>query len=94
MTVALDLLLVAAFHPEVAGLRATLGDSLQGRVGGLSVAAKVIGIGLPAAVFLAFTCKLGALGLWLGLTAGLVTVAAALATRFATLSRGPVRALP
>jgi nucleoside phosphorylase len=49
VTVALDLLLVAAFHPEVAGLRATLGDSLQGRVGGLSVAAKVIGIGLPAA---------------------------------------------
>jgi nucleoside phosphorylase len=46
---AVDLLLVAAFHPELAALRATLGDGLEARVGGLSVAAKVVGIGLPSA---------------------------------------------
>jgi nucleoside phosphorylase len=46
---ALDLLLVAAFHPELAALRTTLGDSFEGRIGGLSVAAKVVGIGLPGA---------------------------------------------
>ena len=46
---ALDLLLVAAFHPEVAALRPALGDALEGRIGGLAVAAKVIGIGLPGA---------------------------------------------
>ncbi len=46
---ALDVLLVAAFHPELAALRATLGDTLEGRIGGVAVAAKVVGIGLPGA---------------------------------------------
>jgi nucleoside phosphorylase len=42
-----DVLLMAAFMPELAPLRDTLGDSFQGRVGGANVVARVIGIGLP-----------------------------------------------
>jgi nucleoside phosphorylase len=44
-----DILLLAAFHPELAPLRATLGDALRARVGRLDVAARVVGIGLPMA---------------------------------------------
>jgi nucleoside phosphorylase len=46
---AIDLLLVAAFHPELAALRGTLGDAFEARIGGLDVAANVVGIGLPGA---------------------------------------------
>jgi MATE family multidrug resistance protein len=48
-------------------------------------------VGLPVAVTLAFARGDGARGLWWGLTAGLVTVAIALASRFAWLSRAPIR---
>jgi nucleoside phosphorylase len=44
-----DLLLLAAFHPELAPLKATLGDGMRARVGGRDVAARVVGIGLPMA---------------------------------------------
>jgi futalosine hydrolase len=44
-----DLLIVAAFQPELAPLRATLGDALRGRVGSRSVEAVPVGIGLPQA---------------------------------------------
>ena len=44
-----DILLLAAFHPELAPLRAPLGDGLRCRVGGLDVVARVVGIGLPMA---------------------------------------------
>jgi nucleoside phosphorylase len=47
--VASDLLLLAAFQPELAPLRATLGDAMAGRVQGLLVTARAVGIGLPAA---------------------------------------------
>lgn len=47
--VSCDILLLAAFHPELAPLRAVLGESMRGRVGGLDVAARVVGIGLPMA---------------------------------------------
>jgi futalosine hydrolase len=46
---ACDLLVVAAFPPELAPLRATLGDALRARVGALDVAAKAVGIGLATA---------------------------------------------
>jgi futalosine hydrolase len=47
-------LVVSAFHPELAPLRATLGESLAGRVGVVQVVAKAVGIGLAnAAVGLA-----------------------------------------
>ena len=48
----LDVLLLAAFHPELAALRphlAASADGLAGRIGGLEVAARAVGIGLPAA---------------------------------------------
>jgi nucleoside phosphorylase len=47
--VASDLLLLAAFHPELGPLRATLGDAMAGRVQGLLVTARTAGIGLPVA---------------------------------------------
>jgi nucleoside phosphorylase len=44
-----DLLVLAAFHPELAPLHPTLGDGMRARVGGRDVAARVVGIGLPMA---------------------------------------------
>jgi nucleoside phosphorylase len=44
-----DVLLLAAFVPELAPLRVVLGDAMQGRVGTAGVAARVVGIGLPTA---------------------------------------------
>ncbi len=44
-----DLLILAAFHPELAPLRAALGDGMRARLGGRDVAARVVGIGLPMA---------------------------------------------
>jgi futalosine hydrolase len=45
----MDVLVVAAFHPELEPLRALLGDGLTGRIGSKEVAARVVGIGLPQA---------------------------------------------
>jgi multidrug resistance protein, MATE family len=50
-------------------------------------------VGFPIALVLGFVLHRGALGLWLGLTAGLVTVAITLAGRFAVLSRRAIQAL-
>jgi futalosine hydrolase len=47
--VPLDVLILAAFLPELAPLRLGLGDALTGTVAGLSIAARVAGIGLPSA---------------------------------------------
>ncbi len=44
-----DVLLVAAFHPELAALRAHLAGALDGFVGQTRVAARVVGVGLPMA---------------------------------------------
>lgn len=44
-----DILLLAAFHPELAPLRAVLGEGMRARLGGKDVAARVVGIGLPMA---------------------------------------------
>jgi futalosine hydrolase len=46
---AVDLLVVAAYAPELAGMRRTLGDHLYGSVCGVSVSCKPVGIGLPNA---------------------------------------------
>jgi nucleoside phosphorylase len=49
-----DVLLISAFHPELAPLRAVLGDALTGQIGAATVLAKAVGIGVPnAAVGLA-----------------------------------------
>jgi MATE family multidrug resistance protein len=47
--------------------------------------------GLPVALVLCFGLGWGARGLWWGLTAGLVVVAAVLAARFLAITRGAVR---
>lgn len=47
------------------------------------------GLGLPVGVVLAFRLGLGAEGIWLGLTAGLATVAMVLAVRVTRLIRDP-----
>jgi nucleoside phosphorylase len=44
-----DVLLLAAFLPELAHLRSVLGGPMRGRVGRLEVAARIVGIGLPSA---------------------------------------------
>lgn len=44
-----DVLVVAAHPPELAGLRAILGDALRGQVNGIRIAADAVGIGLAAA---------------------------------------------
>jgi nucleoside phosphorylase len=44
-----DVLILAAFEPELAALTAALGQSMTATVGGQRVAARVAGIGLPAA---------------------------------------------
>jgi nucleoside phosphorylase len=47
--VASDVLILAAFHPELAALRSALGDALTAVIAGHSVTARVTGVGLPAA---------------------------------------------
>jgi len=44
-----DILFLAAFHPELAPLKAVLGEGMRARLGGRDVAARVVGIGLPMA---------------------------------------------
>src|SRR5207302_928248 len=44
-----DLLVVAAYAPELTGLRRLLGDELYGNVSGVHVAGKSVGIGLANA---------------------------------------------
>ncbi|MDP8999676.1 MAG: hypothetical protein M3O46_06150 [Myxococcota bacterium] len=44
-----DVLLLGAFHPEIAPLAGLLGSTMCGRVGQALVAARVVGIGLPMA---------------------------------------------
>jgi nucleoside phosphorylase len=47
--VASDVLIVAAFYPELSPLRSPLGEALSGRIGDLRVSARAAGIGLPMA---------------------------------------------
>lgn len=44
-----DLLVLAAYAPELAGMRRLLGDQLYGNVSGVTVSCKAVGIGLPNA---------------------------------------------
>jgi nucleoside phosphorylase len=46
---ACDVLILGAFHPELAPLKPILGDALRARVGSADVVARVVGIGLPMA---------------------------------------------
>lgn len=46
---AVDLLVLAAYAPELAGMRRLLGDQLYGNVSGVVVSCKTVGVGLPNA---------------------------------------------
>ncbi|MBI2393481.1 MAG: hypothetical protein HYV09_28125 [Deltaproteobacteria bacterium] len=46
---AVDLLVLAAYAPELAGMRRLLGDNLYGNVSGVTVSCKAVGVGLPNA---------------------------------------------
>jgi nucleoside phosphorylase len=46
---ACEVLLVAAFHPELAPLRTVLGEALRAPIEGRDVVARIVGIGLPMA---------------------------------------------
>jgi nucleoside phosphorylase len=45
-----DLLVLAAYAPELVGMRRLLGDQLYGNVSGVVVSCKSVGVGLPNAV--------------------------------------------
>ena len=45
-----DLLILAAYAPELAGMRRALGEQLHGNVSGVIVACKAVGVGLPNSV--------------------------------------------
>jgi len=49
VTMTCEVLIVAAFHPELAPLRPLLGDAMRARIDGHEVVARVVGIGLPMA---------------------------------------------
>lgn len=49
MSAGCDVLVLAAFSPELAGLKEALGDDLAGRVGSVEVCAITVGIGLVEA---------------------------------------------
>lgn len=46
---AVDLLVLAAYAPELLGMRRLLGDQLYGNVSGVVVSCKAVGVGLPNA---------------------------------------------
>jgi nucleoside phosphorylase len=46
---ACDVIILAAFEPEIAPLRSALGEEMSGNVGGNIAIARVMGVGLPAA---------------------------------------------
>lgn len=46
---AVDLLVLAAYAPELAGMRRLLGEQLYGNVSGVVVSCKAVGVGLPNA---------------------------------------------
>lgn len=89
------LLRIAAFFQLFDGLQVVMSGALRGagdvRVPFLANVAAHWGVGFPVAWALAFPADLGAVGLWLGLTASLVVVSAALLLRFFVLTSRPIR---
>lgn len=85
------LLHIAALFQLFDGIQAVAGGALRGRGDvRFSFVAGVCSywlIGFPVAVVLAFPLHLGPVGLWIGLTVGLITAAFALGARFLWLTR-------
>jgi MATE family multidrug resistance protein len=94
VTIGVGLLRIAAIFAIFDGAQAVASGALRG-AGDVRFPflANVVAhwlVGFPAAVVLGFTLHGGARGLWWGLTAGLVFVSGALATRFVFITRRPV----
>jgi MATE family multidrug resistance protein len=86
-----DLLGIAALFQLFDGVQTVAGGALRGagdvRFAFVANVAAHWAIGLPLALLFGFVLGHGVRGIWWGLTAGLVVVAAALAGRFALISR-------
>ena len=97
IALAASLLRVAAVFQLFDGTQVAASGALRGlqdvRVPMVLATIGYWGIGFPAGWFLAFQMRLGAVGLWWGLCAGLGVVAAALLVRFAQLSQERKQAL-
>lgn len=94
LALALPLLGVAAVFQLFDGAQAVLGGALRG-VGRTraTLAANVIGhyvVGLPISLALAFGLHQGVIGVWIGLSAGLVVTSLLLTVRFLRLTARPL----
>lgn len=97
IAVAVPLFLVAAYFQLSDGLQAVGSGVLRG-AGDTRFAflANLVGhwcVGLPVALWLGFSRKMGIVGLWWGLCAGLTVVAAMLIARFERLSSASIEPL-
>jgi multidrug resistance protein, MATE family len=91
LAMAAKLLLIGATFFVADGLQTVTAGALRGlsdtRIPLLMAAASFWGIGFPAAYLLGFAARLGASGIWMGLTIGLVAFAVMLIARFQLLTR-------
>lgn len=91
------LLMVSAFFQVSDGVQAVGAGVLRGAgATHFTFVANMVGhyaVGLPLALWLGFGMKLGVVGIWWGLCAGLTSVALALLWRFNRLSAGSLRPL-
>jgi MATE family multidrug resistance protein len=91
IAITVDLLRIAALFQVFDGVQAVAAGALRGagdmRFPFLANVAAHWLVGFPAAMLLGFVLHRGAVGLWWGLTAGLVFVSALLASRFAYITR-------
>lgn len=90
-----QLFLIAAFFQIVDGLQVTAISALRGladvRVPALIAVLAYWIIAVPAGYFFGFPASMGAVGIWIGLAAGIVVAAACLSWRFHRMSRTPAR---
>jgi len=91
------LLMVSAFFQVSDGVQAVGAGVLRGAgATHFTFVANMVGhyaVGLPLALWLGFGLKLGVVGIWWGLCAGLTCVALALLWRFHRVSAGSLRPL-
>lgn len=94
ITAALPLMLVAAVFQLSDGIQAVGAGVLRGAADTkFAFYANLVGhwaVGLPVALLLGFRYRMGIVGLWWGLCAGLTVVAVLLFVRFERLSRKPI----